>query len=322
LALTYTNPVWPGYLADPCVVRLRGAYYAYGTGGPERGGRQPDGRIFPILRSDDLAHWEWAAGALLPLDDPGRPAYWAPEVAECDGTIYLYYSAGGPAGEGHQVRVATSDQPEGPFVDAGRALLPDEPFSIDPHPFTDGLDGQRYLFFAKDFFDGRAGTGIAVVPLDRDMMTALDAPTTVVRASAEWQVFQYHRHWYGKVWDAWHTVEGPYVVQRSGRCYCFYSGGCWETPAYGVSYAVAESVLGPYAEDAAAGGPRVLRAGDGDAVGPGHASVMRGPGGDIDYMAYHAWDPQRTARRMCLDRLVWAPEGPVCRGPSPGGTIE
>ena len=29
--LTYSNPVWSGYCADPFVLRHEGFYYAYGT---------------------------------------------------------------------------------------------------------------------------------------------------------------------------------------------------------------------------------------------------------------------------------------------------
>lgn len=32
MALEYTNPVWPGYFADPFILRSGGTYFAYGTG--------------------------------------------------------------------------------------------------------------------------------------------------------------------------------------------------------------------------------------------------------------------------------------------------
>ena len=34
MAATYTNPVWPGYFADPFVLRVGKEYFAYGTGEP------------------------------------------------------------------------------------------------------------------------------------------------------------------------------------------------------------------------------------------------------------------------------------------------
>jgi hypothetical protein len=39
------------------------------------------------------------------------------------------------------------------------------------------------------------------------------------------------------------------------------------------------------------------------------------PAGE-DWIVYHAWDPERTARRMCIDRLVWGADGPERSGPS------
>ena len=58
-------------------------------------------------------------------------------------------------------------------------------------------------------------------------------------------------------------------------------------------------------------------------VGPGHNSVVMGPDGQTLFVVYHAWDAARTARRMCIDPLVWTPDGPRCDGPSHGPrTIE
>src|SRR5688572_18471336 len=88
MLITYQNPVYQNDFADPFALRTRGAYYAYGTAAPGQ-----DGRIFPVLRSDDLAHWTPLGGALMPLRDPPGISYWAPEVAEKDGRYYLYYSA-------------------------------------------------------------------------------------------------------------------------------------------------------------------------------------------------------------------------------------
>lgn len=309
--LSYTNPVWPGYLADPFVFQHEGIYYAVGTGSDEGNGRQPDGRVFPVLRSPDLVHWTQLGGALEPLAAaPASTAYWAPEVAERDGVFHMYYAAD------MRLRVAKARRPEGPYRDAGVDLFPEEKFSIDANPFRDPRDGQWYLFFAKDYFDERVGTGIAVVPLADDMVTPREAPRTVVRAQSDWQIFQRDRLWYGRKWDAWHTVEGPFVVAHDGRYYCLYSGGCWETPGYGVSFAVADHPLGPWSDEWSEAGPVVLRGIEGQVIGPGHNSVVRGPDGQRWWIVYHAWNAERTRRQMCVDPLVFTPAGPRCLGPT------
>jgi GH43 family beta-xylosidase len=245
--------------------------------------------------------------------------YWAPEVAERDGRFFMYYSAGNSQGDGsHRLRVAIADHPAGPFVDSGRLLLPEEDFSIDAHPFRDPKDGQWYLYFAKDFFDERVGTGTAVVPLQDDMMTPADAPRTVLRASSDWHIFERDRPLYNKVWDAWHTVEGPFIVEHDGLYYCLYSGGAWHSENYGVSYGVAEHPLGPFRDEWSREGPTVLRGIPGQVIGPGHNSVVLGPDDKTQFVVYHAWDVAQTARRMCIDRLLWTPDGPRCDGPTTG----
>ena len=308
--MTYQNPVWAGYMADPFVLKWRGEYYAYGTGE-----RQADGRVFPLLHSTDLAHWTSLGGALEPGNGAEQHAYWAPEVAERDGRFYLYYSSAGGAGdETHRLRVAVADHPAGPFHDTGSLLLPDEEFSIDAHPFRDPKDGRWYLFFSKDYFDARVGTAVAVAPLADDMVSMSGPVTTALRPSADWQIFERDRALYDRSWDAWHTVEGAFIVVHEGRYYLLYSGGNWQTEGYGLGYAVADTVLGPYHEPE--NGPVILRGVGESVIGPGHNSVVLGPDDATGFLVYHAWDKTRSARRMCIDPLVWTPDGPRCAGPT------
>ncbi|HEX2101808.1 MAG TPA: family 43 glycosylhydrolase, partial [Candidatus Synoicihabitans sp.] len=137
----------------------------------------------------------------------------------------------------------------------------------------------------------------------------------VVRANADWQVYERNRPLYGRSWAAWHTVEGPCVVYHENHYYCFYSGGNWQTHDYGVSYAVASHPLGPWTH-APESEPVVLRQKPGEVLGPGHNSYSVAPDGRTELLVYHAWDVARTARRMCLDRLVWTTAGPRCLGPT------
>ena len=79
--------------------------------------RTSDGRVFTALRSRNLVEWETLGGALVPPSPNRRVQYWAPEVTEQGGTFYLYYAMGGIEPEKFELRVATSRQPEGPYVD-------------------------------------------------------------------------------------------------------------------------------------------------------------------------------------------------------------
>ncbi|MBN1362850.1 MAG: glycoside hydrolase family 43 protein [Sedimentisphaerales bacterium] len=306
LPLTYENPLWSGYLADPFVLKVGDEYYAYGTG------RAPDGRQFPVLRSHDFTHWEFVGGALAPLTDPRLRDYWAPEVAERDGRFYLYY-----AGD-MKMRVAVADSPAGPFRDTGRLMFPDLPFSIDGHPFRDPASGQWYFFFAKDFFDQRPGTALAVVRLSDDMMTPVGPVTTVLRAFADWQIYERNRTLYDRLWPAWHTIEGAAVVYREGRYYCFYSGGNWQTPGYGVGCAAADNIRGPYLDENSVESAGVLKSIPGELIGPGHNSVILAPDGETYFIVYHSWNAGRTARQICMDPLVWTERGPKAYNPSRG----
>jgi beta-xylosidase len=309
--VSYCNPLWQGCLADPFVFAHEKFFYALGTGPSGEGGRQ-----FPVLRSTDLATWDHLGGALKGPDVAGE-FFWAPEVAFASGVFYMYYSVGG-ADHGHQLRVATSRTPEGPYEDAGHPLLDpaDTSFAIDPHPFQD-MDGQWYLFYARDFLSeesgARCGTALVLAPLT-DMLHLSSEFRVVMRARHDWQRYEAGRSIYGGVYD-WHTLEGPCVVTHQNRYYCLYSGGNWHNDSYGVDFAVAESVLGPWQDTNASSFPRVLRSVSGQVIGPGHNSVFSLPDGR-QYIAYHAWTPAMDMRRLHIDRLVWTDAGPRCVGPT------
>ena len=302
----FRNPVYAGYFADPFVLRHEGLYYAYGTNNRERAQE-----AFEILRSADLVNWTLVRRALPAVDGLAALDHWAPEVAEHGGRFYMYFSAGVEDRE-HRLRLAVADDPAGPFHYDGRVLTPHERFAIDAHPFRDD-DGRWYLYYARDLLEGeRVGTSLAVDRLI-EMDRLAGAPVPVLGPSADWQIFRRARAMYGSVYD-WHTLEGPFVVKRGGRYWLFYSGGRWSSKGYGVSYAVADSPLGPFVEPAGEG-PAVLRSRPGALEGPGHNSVVVAPDGQ-DYIVFHAWDAAHTARRMCIDRLEWTAEGPRTSGPT------
>jgi beta-xylosidase len=328
--LTYQNPVYPYYFADPFVWKFKGKYFAVGTGVLGRiAGKiteeqlssetlNGEERAIPLLISDDFVNWKFHGPALIVPPEFCKKPFWAPEVAYDGSHFYLYYSTA-ISGLRHQLRVAKSKNPDGPFEDVGHLIGGDDqtPFAIDAHPFLDD-SGDWFLFYARDFLNTENGSnaGTALV-VDRlvNMTKLAGEEKIVLRSHRSWQLFKAQREMYGKIWD-WHTLEGPTVRKHNGLYYCFFSGGCYENETYGVEYCVSEKVSGPYSDAGNELGPRVLKTVVGKVVGPGHNSIITGPDGVTDYMVYHAWDLEMTARRMCFDRLIWTENGPRCLGPT------
>jgi GH43 family beta-xylosidase len=246
------------------------------------------------------------------------PQFLGARVAEKKGKFYLFYSSSPKDNdEHHRIRVAVASSPTGPFDDTEQSLMPDAGFSIDAHPFFDPRTNKWYLFFATDYtLDEPHGTGLAVAPLADDLLSVTAPPRVVIRASCDWQVYERQRNYKGKIWKAWHCVEGPFVLFRDDKYYCLYSGGAWHSENYGLGFAVATDPLGPWTDEMATRGPTVLKGAPPRVIGPGHNSVVLGPDGRTLYCVYHAWDAAQTARRMCIDPLVWTPDGPKCDGPS------
>jgi len=302
---SYLNPVYPRSFPDPFVLKHQGEYWGYCTG------LWHDGRAFGVMRSVDLVHWEPLAGAMEPLPG-GHTCYWAPEVAYEAGRFHLYYSVGNE--ERMEIRVAVAEHPAGPFLDAGRRLT-SEPFAIDAHVFVD-RHGERWLFYATDFLErSHVGTGTV---RDRmlDPFTLAGDPRPVTLPRHDWHVYHPNRPEKGYV--RWHTVEGSFVLDRKGIYYQMFSGGNWQNPTYGVSYATSRGLGGAEEWEQAADGIQVLpvlRSG-GEVVGPGHNSVVRGPDNRQLYCVYHRWSPDTSARVMAIDPLDWAGERMLVLGPS------
>ncbi len=307
--MRYENPVYAARnFPDPFVLKYAGEYWAYCTG------PWPDGRWFGILRSRDLIHWHDIGGALEPLPGP-FPCQWAPEVTYHNGRFYLYYSLGDEATM--QIRVATASHPAGPFTDSGHVLT-NEPFAIDAHVFTDD-DGSRYLFYATDFLDHtHVGTGTARVRL-RDWFTTDGQVSAVSRPRHDWHVYDPHRTEKGGV--RWHTIEGSFVLKHRGRYVQMFSGGNWQNPSYGVSYATTDDISSPHEWAQHADGITtlpILRTIPGHVIGPGHNSVVRAPDNRTLVCVYHRWTDDLTARVLAIDPLVWEGDDLVVHGPSTG----
>jgi len=293
---SYRNPVLLGDFPDPSVIRVGHDYYATAT----EPGWAP---LFSIAHSIDLVHWR-IVGAVF--DDP--PAwsvsnYWAPELVHYRDKFYVYYTArrkDGPL----CVAAAVADSPSGPYTDRGPLVCQDDG-SIDGAHFVDG-DGQRYLIWKEDGNSRRVPSVIWMQRLAQDGVTLQGAP---------WEIIRNDRRWEGKV------VEGPYLLERGGWYYLFYSGGacCGEQCNYALGVARARSLDGPWEKHP--GNP--ILTGNDDWRCPGHGTIVEAAN-QRTYFLYHSYSTQdfvRGGRFGLLDEVTWGSDGWPSINAAQGPTI-
>ncbi len=273
-----TNPVFPGWYADPELHFFEGRYYIY----PTCSQAYEDQTFFEVWVSNDLETWQ-NEGVILDFKNvpwSTNRAAWAPTVLGHEGKYYFYFSAGDGAGLG----VAISDSPVGPFHDAiGKPLIADYHHGaqpIDAHAFMDD-DGQAYLYYG-------GWRHCVVVKLNQDLVSTDNTFTEITPPD---------------------YVEGPFMLKRNGIYYLLWSNGNWTDSTYSVSYAKATSPYGPFTE-----AHRIMSCNPSIGGGAGHCSVLCLPGTDEWVMCYHRRPPNTTNanhRVVCLDRMIFNSQGDI-----------
>lgn len=292
----FTNPVFAQNFPDPFVLEHDGTFYAYATNG--------DMGHMPVLTSTDLVEWTAAGNAmpeLAPWVESGRT--WAPEITELEpGRFLAYYTARDPE-IGHQcIGVAEASDPLGPFVDTSSEPLicqEDEGGSIDASPFTD-VDGRHYLLWKNDGNAVEARSWIYGQELASDGLSLVGEPQRLLTHDQEWEDL---------------LIEGASVWIHEGRYYMFYSGNGYWSSQYGVGYAVADSILGPWEKPQ----DEPLMSANEFAEGPGHGMVLEANG--RTWYVHHAWHPGMVGenppgRTMWLAPMTFSDGVPTIEGPS------
>jgi hypothetical protein len=280
------GPVVPGLFADPHITTFGGRYYLYPTTDGYAGW---SGTYYKAFSSTDLVNWT-DHGVILdhgPDVSWADNSAWAPAVAAGNGRYYLYFSGGLASGNTtKQLGVAVSDSPTGPFRDAlGRPLVRGDQFAggqaIDPMVFTDD-DGQSYLYW---------GQGVArAVRLNADLVSFDPAQVRVITPSG--------------------YNEAPFVFKRGGVYYLMWSENDTRSEDYRVAYATGSSPLGPWTKRGVVLQKR-LELG---VKGTGHHSVVRAPGTDTWYVAYHRFAVPAgngTNRETTIDRMEFNADGTI-----------
>jgi hypothetical protein len=282
---TNKGPVIPGLFADPHLTNVNGRYYLYPTTDGYAGW---SGTYYKAFSSADLVNWT-DHGMILdhgPDVSWADNSAWAPAVVAKNGRYYLYFSGGLASGDtSKHIGVAVADSPTGPFRDAlGRPLIRSGQYSgqmIDPMVFTDD-DGQSYLYW---------GQGVArVVPLNPDMVSFDPARVRVITPP------EYN--------------EASFVLKRGGTYYFMWSENDTRSEDYRVAYATGPTPLGPWTKHGVVLQKRL----DLGIKGPGHHSVVRAPGTDTWYVAYHRFAVPAgngTNREVTVDRMEFNADGTI-----------
>jgi len=259
-----------------------------------------------LLRIGD-SWYAYATGDLVVNLQVARSRDRAPEVARTPAGFVLY-STVRHADSGRQcISVAVARQPEGPLRDTRRRpLVCQERLggSIDPSRFVD-RDGSAYLLWKNDGNCCDQPTELWGQRLDGDGLALEGEPVSLgTRDDAAWE---------GDL------IEAPTLWREVNTYHLFFSANDYASPGYGVGYATARRVLGPYHDGP---GKPILRS-RGSAAGPGGQALVRTGNGGL-WLAYHARDGAAVGdeaggqRSMWLDRLEFVDGRPRVDGPTDG----
>ena len=293
---TANNPVLEGYYADPDILYSEKTkkYYIYPTSDGFTGW---SGYYFKTFSSDNLKDWKYE-GVILDLKKDVAWAdrnAWAPCIIEKKRKgkykYYYYFSAA------QKIGVAVADNPTGPFVDSGKALIDFKPEGvkdgqqIDPEVFTDPKTGKSYLYWGNGY--------MAVAELNEDMVSIKKNTIKVMTPDKTFR-------------------EAITVFYRNGIYYFLWSEDDTRSENYQVRYATSTSPTGVLtisennlilAKDPSKG-----------IYGTGHNSVLQIPGKDEWRIVYHRFsrpngiemgDAAGYHREVCIDKMEFNTDGSI-----------
>ncbi|EHQ25913.1 family 43 glycosylhydrolase [Mucilaginibacter paludis] len=271
-------PALPGLFADPNIAVFGKKFYIYPTTDGTEGWLSTQ---FTCWSSTNLVNWK-NEGVILDLPKDitwAKERAWAPTIAFKNNKYYYYYSANVNIG------VAVSDKPTGPFIDPIKKPLiargTKRGQMIDPMVFVDD-DGSAYLYWGQ----GQCN----MVKLNDDMVSCDTSKIISIKPTG--------------------YNEGPFVIKRKGIYYLMWSEYDTRDPRYSIAYATSTSPLGPFTK--AVGYP-VLK-GKGAVKGAGHHSVVKVPGTDEWYIAYHRFKipgGDGYNRETCISAMYFDADGHI-----------
>lgn len=309
------NPVFEGWYADPEAIIFGNEYWIYPTYSDDYGVPDVSQKIsekqkeiqkntinkqylkqtfLNAFSSIDLVTWK-KHSHVLDVENVSWAAYsvWAPSIIYSNNKYYLFFSANDIQSNNQigGIGVAVADKPEGPFKDAIGKPLIDSFYNgaqpIDQFIFKDD-NGQNYLYYG-----GWGHCNIVKLSADFLHLEKFDDGETFKEITPR------------------NYAEGAYVFKRYNKYYMMWSEGDWTGPDYSVSYAIADSPIGPFKRI-----DKILQQDAKVARGAGHNSVIHIPNTDKWYIVYHR-RPLSTDngnhREVCIDEMYFNEDGTIKR---------
>lgn len=299
---TFTNPIVDEG-ADPWVIRWQNHYlYCYSKNEKIR-----------VSRSDRLEEIGDGAGTVVWKPEVGQSYshdLWAPELHYLDDKWYIYVAADDGQNANHRMYVleSTTQNPQDPFILKGKIATPDDHWAIDGTVLKMS-DGQLYFIWSG--WEGVVNT------CQHLYIAAMDNPWTVNGKRVLISSPQYD---WEKVGDPL-VNEGPEVLVKDTAIHLIYSAsGSWtDDYCLGRLTLIGDDPL--EAENWIKHPQPVFQKTD-LVFGPGHASFVKSPDGEEDWIIYHAakysgagWD-----RDVRMQKFSWRIDGtPEFGRPVPAG---
>lgn len=276
----YSNPVIPGDVPDPTIIRVGDKYYAAGT-------TSDFAPHYPVYESTDLINWEQIGSIFNDRPEWTSDSFWAPEFYYRDGTFYVYYTAKRKGDRISCIGVASTRNIREGFTDHG-IIVEWGNEAIDAYIFQDD-DGKTYIFWKAYGLDPSRPIEILGAELSADLLSISGEHFTLTDHSKGWK---------GS------GDEGQVILKRNGMYYMLYSiGGCCDNRCdYRVMVSRSKNLKEGWEQ---LSGP--ILQGGGEWVCPGHGSLVTTPDGRYFYL-YHSYnriDFEYTGRQGLLDELVW-----------------
>nr|WP_321357644.1 family 43 glycosylhydrolase [uncultured Draconibacterium sp.] len=280
-----SNPVLPGWFADPTIKKFGDIYYIYSTTDNEMlASGAPT-----VWYSRDLQNWYNYIMEVPTLNSVALRNFWAPDIMQGeDGRYYLYF---GNCQAGCNIYGYVSDTPVGPWE---KLHDDDTPVIAQNYPI-DGFPSLDAQFFQDD--DGRIygywgtwvhyNSGYAVGELNAETMEEMFNSTNIPLAQTP------------------NPFEAAYMMKKGDKYILMYSAESCHNETYKVLYSYANDPYGPFTPGE--NNPILQTNEDGTTHGPGHHSVLEN--GDDYYIVYHKHDVPFTAggmaRQVCIDSMIF-----------------